>query len=95
MSGMTYYVTLGNHYRALTKEADPMASQRRQNVLVFPNSKMNSQTTKLNGVTFRMLRADSSRLPLVAQKAAQLHALRPGAASLLEKLVDDLIAEVS
>lgn len=69
-------------------------SQRRTNVVAFVNSNRNSKVSKLDGVRCRMLPAHSSALPSVAKKAAQLHALRPSAAELLEKLVDDLLAEV-
>ena len=64
-------------------------------LVVFQNSKANSPISKLDGVKCRMLRAPCSELPSVAKKAAQLHALRPDAASLLEELVDDLLREVS
>lgn len=69
-----------------------MNSQLR--LVVSHNLKPNSKTSKLDGVTFRMLPAPSSPLPL-EMKVKKLHALRPAAAALLEKLVDDLLAEVS
>lgn len=63
-------------------------------LVVSQNLNRNSRLSKLNSVTCKMLPAHSSELPL-ATKVRQLHALRPAATELLEKLVDDLIAEVS
>ena len=65
------------------------------NVIVFPSSKPNSRISKLNGVTCKMLPANSSSSLQLAQKAARLQAERPAVAALLEKLVDDFLAEVS
>lgn len=69
-------------------------SQRRSNVIVFPSSKPNLPTSKLNGVKCKMSPVTSSKLPSVAMKAARLQVLRPAAAELLEKLVDDLLEDL-
>lgn len=59
------------------------------------NSNGSSRTTNLGLVKCRMLPAvSSSSLPSVALKSARLHALRPRAAAVIEKLVDDLLAEL-
>lgn len=72
-------------------------SQRRAtaSIVNFDNYVHNSQTTKLASVKCRMLRVDSSSsLPSVARKSAALAIRNPGAAALIEKLVDDLLAEI-
>jgi len=64
-------------------------------LVVSQKSNPSSPLSGLDSVKCKMLRADSTRLPSLAKKAARLQALRPVAADLLEKLVDDLLAEVS
>ena len=54
-----------------------------------------SRNTKLSSVKCRMLHIDSlSSLPSVAVKSARLHALNAKAADVIERLVDDLLAEI-
>jgi len=70
-------------------------SQRRQaKVIAFQNSNQKSLHSKLNGVTCRMLPAQLPDSPL-AEKIAQLQAARPAAAVFLERVIDDLLLDVS
>lgn len=71
-------------------------SQRRTNVVVFASSKTGSPNwspSRLDGVKCKMLPGRSSDSRLMT-KVALLHLLRPHAADLVEKLVDDLLVEV-
>lgn len=75
-----------------------MSQRRPSNVLSFPKSKPSepsSPRTKLNSIRCRMLRSDLPKSPPIAGKAARLQQLRPDVAVVIEKLVDDLLAEVS
>lgn len=75
-----------------------MASQRRQNVIAFPNSNLNFANSRLATVRCKMLRAplssNSARWPNISVKAKALAEQQPSAAALLEELLDDLLAEV-
>lgn len=64
------------------------------NVVNFSSYANESKQSKLRSVTCKMLRAESPESPPVVQKVARLHHLRPKAAGVIEKLVDDLLAEV-
>lgn len=72
-------------------------SQRRPqtNVVNFSTYANASRNTKLSTIPCRTLPVDWSRWPAIATKSAQLHASDPAAAEVIEKLLDDLLAEVS
>jgi hypothetical protein len=94
MRRVTCSVTVVRDKRLLTKEEEPMSQLRL--VQRSPDSMPSSTPTKLGSVKCKMLRAASlNSLPSVARKSARLHALNPGAAAVIERLVDDLLAEVS
>lgn len=67
---------------------------QRQIRLVVSNPSSNA--TKLSEVKCRMLSVGLPSLPKdLAQKIAELRHERPGAAVVIERLVDDLLSEVS
>lgn len=70
-------------------------TQNRTNVVNFSSYVNESRNTKLRSVNLKMLRANLPDSPPVVQKVAKLHRLRPKAAGVIEKLVDDLLMEVS
>ena len=73
-----------------------MVSQPRMtNVVSFTNYVNESKRSKLHLVSCKMLRAELPESPPVVLKVQRLHMLRPKAAGLIERLVDDLLAEVS
>lgn len=65
----------------------------RRRVLEFSNSNQNSPLTKLDGVQPKMLPAACSKSSLLQGKVARLLALRPTAADVIERLVDDLLED--
>lgn len=69
-----------------------MASQRRQNVVPFPSPA--ARLAALESVRVRMLPAPARPLPAIAEKSTKLHVRDPRAAAIIERLLDDLLAEV-
>ena len=67
---------------------------QRQLKLVFVNSPLRTRILKIDSLRSKRPPIASSE-SLLRIKIARLEKLRPGAASLVEKLVDDLLAEVS
>lgn len=73
-----------------------MSQRRLPNLkLAYSQSNASAMTTSLSSIKCRMLPAASSRsrLPLVVQKVARLHALSADAAAVIERLVDDLLED--
>ena len=74
-----------------------MSQRRRLNVLSFPNSPHSanaSRLSKLPSGKLTMLRSTLSRSQPFGSKAEELKRRRPDEAAVVEKLVDDLLAEV-
>lgn len=72
--------------------------QRRPNVLTFaklPLSELVSRGSKLHSITCVMARASLSTPPTLSDKAERLENVAPDIAAYVEKLIDDLLAEVS
>lgn len=70
---------------------------QRQLKLVSKTSRASSKIEKLSSVKCRMLRSPwsaASGSTSLQQKIAQLEQRSPGAAALIEKLVDDILAGV-
>lgn len=63
-------------------------------LVVSQNWSRKTRLSKLASVSCRMLPAASSPMPSVSLKVARLHSLRPGAAAVVEQLVDDLLADL-
>lgn len=63
--------------------------------LAFSNSNSLLPTTELRLIPSRMLRVDWSTLPPFARKAVRLQSARPDVAAVIEKLLDEYLAEVS
>lgn len=70
-------------------------SQRRlkSNVVNFPGYAPPSRLTQLHSIRPSMLRATSSRSLPFGSKAEELKRRRPDVAAVVERLVDDLLAE--
>lgn len=75
-------------HRPSTKEG---SMSQRQLRLVFSNSKTSSSNGKLSSVTCRMLRSSLSGSSRLQQKVARLESRSPGAAALVERLVDRML----
>lgn len=88
-SSVTYPVTVVRDNRLPTVKESPMTQLRIASV----NLRVVSRRTKLSSDTYTKSRVSS--LPPLAQKAARLHAINPGAAAVIEKLVDDLLSQIA
>ena len=67
-------------------------------VLTFaklPSSRLESPVTKLHSVKCRMVPASWPESPRFVRKAARLHAAAPDIADIVERLLDELLAEVT
>lgn len=73
-------------------------SQRLGNVVTFaklPPSKLGSPVSKLHSIRCVMARATSSERLTLSDKAGRLENVAPDLAAYVERLIDDLLAEVS
>ena len=72
---------------------------RANNLIVFPSSRPNSKSSRLDTVRCRMLpaphSASSKSWPPISAKAKALAEKQPHAAALIEELLDDLLEDVS
>ncbi len=66
----------------------------RLRLVVSQNSNPNFEPSPLDSSPSKMLRANSLPSPSLTTKVARLQQCRPAAAEVLEKLVDDLLAEI-
>ncbi len=73
-----------------------MSQRRQMNLIAFPALNPRSKLSRLSSVTCKPLRVPLSvKCSSLIVKAARLELANPSAAELIEKLVDDLLAEVS
>lgn len=69
-------------------------SQRRTNIVNFSNYASKSMSTSLHSIKPAMLRCNLSRSQPLPRKVERLLRQRPDVAAVIERLVDDLLAEV-
>jgi hypothetical protein len=85
-------------FRTAHPQEVPM-SQRRSNVLMFaksPLSETSSRAAKLNSLKPVMLPSGSPRSsPAVVDKLQRLRTMAPDLAEIVDRLVDDLLEDVS